>query len=138
MEFTEEQIKEIVEAAKNLEVALRRYERYLEPFTCSADAGDNTFNGQRVEANGLLVITHMSGYDGTSAPTYARLGFWNRTKYVWRQIVPAPLVLETVEFNGALYLWEGMWPAIQFNGATASDALYGLAEGYWVRKPGIR
>lgn len=136
-EFTEEQIKQIAGVAKAMDAALRRYERYEEPFTLVAAAGDNTFDGRRVKGNRILVITHMSGYDATNAPTYGRLGFWNRTRYVWVRIVPAPLVLETVEFNGELYLQEGMWPVIQFNGATLNDDLHALIEGYWVRAPRI-
>lgn len=123
--------------ARAIDAALRRYERYEEPFSLVADAGTNTFDGSRVKSDRILVITHMSGYDATNAPTYGRLGFWNRSRYVWAVIEPAPLVLETVEFNGELYLQEGMWPAIQCNGATAGDDLYGLIEGYWIRAPRI-
>ena len=136
-EFTEEQIKQIAGVAKALDAALRRYERYEEPFELTADASDNTFNGQRVGNNRILVVTHMSAYDVNNAPTYIRLGYWNRTRNVWPVIEPAPLVLETVEFNGELYLQEGMWPVIQFNGATANDDLYALVQGYWVRAPRI-
>ena len=136
-EFTEEQIKQIAGVAKALDAALRRYERFEEPFELTASAGDNTFEGQRVKAGRILVITHISAYDVNNAPTYIRLGYWNRTRFAWPRIVPAPLVLETVEFNGELYLQEGMWPAIQFNGATANDDLYALVEGYWIRAPRI-
>lgn len=136
-EFTEEQINEIVDAMKAFDMALRRYERYEEPFEMTALVGTNTFEGQRVKSDRILVITHMSGYDATNAPTYGRLGFWNRSRFIWVRIVPAPLVLETVEFNGELYLQEGMWPVIQCNGATAGDDLFGLVEGYWVRAPRI-
>ena len=136
-EIEQGKLDQLVIASQVLDAALRRFERYEEPFTLIAGAGTNTFEGARVKGNRILVITHMSGYDATNAPTYGRLGFWNRTRNVWVVIRPAPLVLETVEFNGELYLQEGMWPVIQFNGATAGDDLYGLVEGYWVRAPRI-
>lgn len=137
MEFTEEQIKHIVEIATALDQSLRRYERYEDPFALIATVTLHDFVGARVGTNRILVITHMSAYDATSACTYIRLGYWNRTRDVWPKIEPAPLVLETVEFNGELYLQEGMWPRIQFNGCAAGDDIYGLIQGYWVRAPRI-
>jgi len=137
MEFTEEQIKTIMVAAGGIDLALQRHLRYDEELELTAGAGDNTFDGGRVAVARILVITHMSAYNAVSACTYLRLGYWNRTRYVWIRIVPAPLVLETVEFNGELGLQEGMWPAIQWNGATANDDLHGLVSGYWIRIPRI-
>jgi len=137
MEFSEAQIKQIVETAKNLDQALRRYQRYEESFDLHADAGDNTVDGKRVGTNRILVVTHMWAYDATNAPTYIRLGYWNRTRYVWVKIEPAPLVLETVNFYGELYLQEDMWPAIQGNGITLNDDIYGGLMGYWVTIPRI-
>ena len=136
-EFTEEQIRQIVKAAEGTELALQRYLRYDEEFKLTADAGANTFDGERVKVARILVITHMSAYDANSACTYIRLGYWNRSRYVWIRIVPAPLVLETVEFNGELGLQEGMWPAIRWDGAAADDDIHGLVSGYWVRVPRI-
>ncbi|MCK4722489.1 MAG: hypothetical protein KAT75_04255 [Dehalococcoidia bacterium] len=136
-EFTEAQIKEIVQSARMLDQAVRRYQRYEESFDLHADAGDNTVDGSRVKPDRILVITHMWAYDATSAPTYIRLGYWNRVRYVWVHIEPAPLVLETVEFHGELCLQEDMWPAIQGNGITALDDIYGGVMGYWVRAPRI-
>ena len=136
-EFTEEQIKQIVGPAKALDAALRRYERMEQPFTEVATVTVHNFTGAPVKVNRILVITHMSAYDLTSACTYIRLGYWNRARLIWVKIEPAPLVLETVEFNGELYLQEGMWPAIQFNGTQAGDDIYGLIQGYWVRAPRI-
>ena len=136
-EFIEEQIKQIVGPAKALDAALRRYERMELPFSLVATVTTHNFVGKAVDTNRLLVITHMSAYNLTSACTYIRLGYWDRSKLVWVKIEPAPLVLETVDFNGELYLQEGMWPVIQCNGATAGDDLYGLVEGYWIRAPRI-
>lgn len=137
MELTQEQLEMIVKVAGALETSLRKYLRYEEEIELIADAGDNTREWDRVKGNRILVITHMSAYDVNSACTYIRLGYWNRSRYVWSRIVPAPLVLETVEFNGELYLQEGMWPVVQWNGATANDDLYALVQGYWVRAPRI-
>jgi len=136
-ELTQEQIKELLTIARGVDESLRRYLRHEEPLELTADAGDNTFNFSRVVTNRLLVITHMSAYDVNNAPTYIRLGYWNRSRNIWPRIVPAPLVLETVEFTGELVLTEDMWPVIQFNGATANDDLHALVEGYWVRIPRI-
>lgn len=136
-EFTEEQIKEIVEAANALDQSLRRYQSVQESYDLTADAGDNTVDGIRVKGDRLLIVTNMWAYDATSAPTYIRLGFWNRTRYVWIRIEPAPLVLETVEFHGMLVLSEGMWPAFQGNGITLNDDVHGGLMGYWVRAPRI-
>lgn len=127
----------MTKAAGALDAALRRYERYEEPLEITVQGGQVNFDGKRVGNNRLLVITHMSAYDLDSAATYIRLGYWDRSRYIWVKVVPAPLVLETVEFNGELYLGEGMWPAIQFDGTTGDDDLFGLFQGYWVRAPRI-
>lgn len=137
MEFTIEEKKQLIESAKLLVMAERRFQRYEESLDLDADAGVNTINFSRVGTNRILVITHISAYDATSAPTYIRLGFFNRTRNVWPRIEPAPLVLETVEFNGELTLQEDMWPVVQFDGATAHDDLHALVEGYWIRVPRI-
>ncbi len=136
-ELSQEQLELMVKAAGSLDMALRRYLRYEEEIELTATAGDNTKEWARVGTNRVLVVTHMSAYDADNACTYIRLGFWNRTRYVWARIVPAPLVLETVEFNGELVLQEGMWPVIQWNNATGDDDLHALVEGYWVRAPRI-
>ena len=136
-ELTQEQLELITRAAGALDMAFRRYLRYEEEIELTGDAGDNTKEWPRVKGDRILVITHMSAYDAISAPTFIRLGHWNRTRFVWARIVPAPLVLETVEFNGELVLQEGMWPVVQWNGVTANDDLYALVEGYWVRAPRI-
>ncbi len=135
MEFTEAQIKDVVKTAKLLDSALTRYLRHEESLDLTADAGTNIYGGSQVKPNRILVITHMWAYDATSAPTYIRLGYWNRTRNVWVKIEPAPLVLETVQFIGEMYLQEGMYPLLEVNGATAGDDLHGGVHGYWVRAP---
>lgn len=136
-ELTIEQIKQIVESAKMLDQAVRRYQRYEESIDLDADALVNTYNFSRVGTDRILVITHMSAYNAISACTYIRLGFYNRTRNVWPRIEPAPLVLETVEFNGELTLQEDMWPVVQWDGCALHDDLHALIEGYWVRVPRI-
>uniref|UniRef100_A0A6H1ZUM3 Uncharacterized protein n=1 Tax=viral metagenome TaxID=1070528 RepID=A0A6H1ZUM3_9ZZZZ len=135
--FTEVQIKELMNTARMLDQAVRRYQRYEESVELDADAGVNVYPFSRVGTDRILVITHMSAYNAISACTYIRLGFFNRTRNVWPRIEPAPLVLETVEFNGELTLQEDMWPVVQFDGATLHDDLHILVEGYWVRAPRI-
>jgi len=137
MELTQAQLEIITKGAAALDMAFRRYLRYEEEIELTGATGDNTKEWARVGTNRLLVITHMSAYDVNNACTYIRLGFWNRTRHVWHRIVPAPLVLETVEFNGEMVLQEGMWPVVQWNGVTDGDDLYALVEGYWVRAPRI-
>lgn len=137
IELSQDQLATIVKVAGALDSALRRYERHEEPFSLIATVTTHTFTGKPVKGNRILVITHMSAYNLTSACTYIRLGYWNRTRNVWPKIEPAPLVLETVDFNGELYLQEGMWPVIQFNGTVAGDDIFGIVQGYWVRAPRI-
>ena len=137
MELTEKQINIIVEAAVALDASIRRLQSVQESYDLTADAGDNTVEGLTVKQGRLVVITNMWAYDAISAPTYIRLGFWNRTRYVWIRIVPAPLVLETVEFHGMLVLSEGMWPAFQGNGIAQDDDVHGGLMGYWIRAPRI-
>lgn len=133
----QDDIAAIARVAESLDVSIRRLQSVQESYDLTADAGDNTVDGLRVKQGRLVIVTNMWAYDATSAPTYIRLGFWNRTRYVWVRIEPAPLVLETVEFHGMLVLSEGMWPAFQGNGITANDDLHGGLMGYWVRAPRI-
>jgi len=136
-ELTEEQLKTIVEIAKRLDTSLMRLLRHEEPWTLTAAAGTNLRLFNRVSTNRILVITHMSAYNAISACTRIRLGYWSRSRYNWARIVPAPLVLETVEFNGELVLTEDMWPAIQFEGCSKDDDLFGVVQGYWIAIPRI-
>lgn len=136
-ELTEEQIKEIVKKAKILDESLTRYMRHEESFDLTAGAGTNIYGGSVVKPDRILVVTLMFAYDADNAPTYIRLGYWNRTRNVWVKIEPAPLVLETVMFVGEMFLQEGMYPLLEVNGATAGDDLHGGVHGYWVRAPRI-
>jgi len=135
--ITQEEAKELMGIARRLDFAERRFNRFEESFDLVADAGDNTYGASMVKPGRILVVTHMWGYDATSAPTYIRMGFWNRARNVWCKIEPAPLVLETVNFYGELYLYEGMYPVWQGNGITALDDLHGGFMGYWIRAPRI-
>lgn len=137
VELTQADLATIVKTAKLLDNAVSRLNRFEESFDLVADAGDNTYGASVVKPDRILVVTHMWGYDATNAPTYIRMGFHNRTRNVWVKIEPAPLVLETVNFYGDLYLYEGMYPVWQGNGITANDDLHGGFMGYWVRAPRI-
>ena len=132
-EFTEEQIKQVVRAAEELERTLKVYLRYDEEINLSGKDGTNIKEWDRVERGRLLRITHISAYDETSSPTRIRLGYWNRTRYVWVKTGPAPLTSESVEFNGEIPLTEGMCPAVQWDGVTVDDDLYAFAVGYWTK-----
>lgn len=130
-EFSEEDIRQLVSAAKELERSLKIQPRYFEDINLSGDAGTNTWIEERVEPHWLLHVTHMSAYDATSSPTRIRLGFNNGRHDVYPKIQPAPLTYETVEFNGELLLREGMYPKIVWDGVTSGDDLYAIVLGWW-------
>lgn len=87
----------------------------------------------QIDPGRIMVITHLSGYNDTNACTRIRVGYFNNLRFCWVRTVPAPLVTETVEFNGRIYLREGMYPAVRFEGCTAGDDLYAILNGYWLK-----
>jgi len=99
----------------------------------SAATGTNDLKFEQVKAGRKFVMTHLSGYDDTSSPTKLRVGYWNDHRLNWLKTIPAPLISETVEYNGRVYLREGMYPIVRFEGATSGDDLYATLNGYWIK-----
>jgi len=132
-EFDLEQIKKIERAAELIIQELDESMRADDETNMSADDGTNDLEFKQVEAGRILVLTHLSGYDDTNAPTRIRVGYWNGHRFNWLKAVPAPIASETVEHNGRVMLREGMYPIVRIEGATAGDDLYATLNGYWIR-----
>lgn len=98
-----------------------------------ATLGTNDLVFGQIDPGRLMVVTHLSGYNDVSACTRIRVGYYNRHRMVWIRTVPAPLITETVEFNGRIRLYEGMYPVVRFEGCTADDDLYATLNGYWTK-----
>lgn len=132
-EFTEEQVKEITKAAELIVEDLDESFRIEDQTSMVADAGTNNLPFGQIDPGRAMVMNHLSGYNDVSACTRIRLGYYNRHRNVWVRTVPAPLVTETVEFNGKIRLYEGMYPIVRFEGCTADDDLYATLNGHWIK-----
>lgn len=132
MELTEGQVKTIEKAAELIVQELDESFRIEDQTNMIAGAGPNDLTFGQIDPGRLMVVTHLSGYNDTSACTRIRVGYYNRHRLVWIRTVPAPLTTETVEFNGRIRLYEGMYPVVRFEGCTPDDDIYATLNGYWI------
>lgn len=132
-EFTEKQILEVLEAARQLERVLDRSMRADDTKDLEAGGTTDDLEFETVKPGRELVINHLSGYDNTSSPTRVRVGYFNGHSFNWLETQPAPLVSETVAVRGEIRLREGMYAIVRFEGATQYDDLYASLNGYWIK-----
>ncbi len=132
-ELTEEQIKEVIEAAKLITRALDESMRADDELNLAATTSDEDLKFEQVKPGRELMLVHLSGYDDTSSPTRIKVGYWNGHRYNWLTTQPAPLISETVAYNGRLRLREGMFPVVRFVGCTDGDDIYAALNGYWIK-----
>lgn len=132
-EFREDEVKQVVRAAKlierNLDISMRADDR----INMAALVGVNDLVFQTVDDGRMLIIEHLSGENRISACTRIRLGYWNGFAFDWLRTVVAPLVTETVEHNSPLRLREGMWPVVRFEGCVAGDDIFASLNGYYIQ-----
>lgn len=133
MEITKEQLGTIEKAASLITRELDESMRADDDVNMAASTGTNDLKFEQVKAGRLLVLGHLSGYDDTSSPTRVRVGYWNGHGLNWLRTVPAPLISETVEFNGRVLLREGMYPIVRFEGATSGDDIYATLNGFYLK-----
>lgn len=95
----------------------------------AAAAGNNDLAFTRVKAGKILVLTLLSGYNDTSMPSAIRVGYWNGHRHNWLKTVTYPMASETVEFNGRVYLRQGMYAVVRFEGCSSGDDLYSTLNG---------
>jgi len=133
MEFNEGQVETIDRAAELIVQALDDSFRIEDQTNMIAGAGTNDLEFGQIDPGRSMVVTHLSGYNDVSACTRIRVGYYNRHRIVWTRTVPAPLITETVEFNGRIRLSEGMYPVVRFEGCTADDDIYATLNGYWTK-----
>jgi len=131
-ELTEEQIKEVMKAAKLLTKALDESMRADDELNINATLGDNDLAFEIVKPGRVLVIEHLSGYNDVSACTFIRVGYFNGHRLNWLETQPAPLVSETVSISAPLRLRAGMYAVVRFEGCTNLDDIYAALNGYWV------
>lgn len=120
-------------AAELIVEALDESSRIEDQRRTIATLGTNDLVFGQIDPGRLMVVTHLSGYNDVSACTRIRVGYYNRHRLVWIRTVPAPLITETVEFNGRIRLYEGMYPLVRFEGCAADDDLYATLNGYWTK-----
>lgn len=130
-ELSQDQIAEVVRAARLISRNLNRGLRAEGEQNVDAAAGTNDLMFDRVEQGRQLTIEHLSGRDDTNAPTRIRVGYSDGVTNHWLHTVPAPLTTESVAFNGSVTIGEGLYPIVRIEGATANDDLYAILNGYW-------
>lgn len=133
MELTEQQVAKLEKAAELIIQSLDESMRADDDVNLSASSGTNNFTFEQVKAGRVLVLEHISGYDDTSSPTRIRVGYYNGHRLNWLKTTPAPLISETVAFDGRVLLREGMYPIVRIEGATSGDDIYACLNGYYLK-----
>jgi len=133
MEFTEEQIKEIVKAAELTTRAFDESMRADDELNLAHDGVLTDLAFEKVKPGRQLIMEHLVGYNATSACTYIRVGYWNGHRYNWLNTQPAPLVQETVGVGVRVRLREGMFAVVRFEGGANGDDIYAALNGYWIK-----
>ena len=134
MELTEEQIKTLVRAAE-IGLAGKRVQVYEEIYyKDSASAGTNTKDFTRCDSGKIRVITHIAALNGTSSSTFIKLCHINGGQTGIDKVGVAPLIGETVNWDGFMILGEGNYSEVLWLGCTSGDDLYAVVSGYEITK----
>jgi len=131
-EFTEEQVKDIMEVVELHRLHFDRSFRADDSLDMDADDGTNDLVFETVKYNRVLVLEHLSGFNNISACTRIRVGYYNGHRLNWLVTQPAPLVTETVAFDGLVYLRAQMYAIVRFEGCTEHDDIFASLNGYWI------
>lgn len=134
MELTKEQIEDIVRAAETIlgGARVQEYHEILPDKVAGAVHPERNFS--RVDSKRLRVITHIAALNATTAPSFIRLCHVNGGQIAIDKTGVAPLVGETVNWDGFLILGEGDNTRIYWTDCGTTDVLWAVVSGYEVLK----
>ena len=133
-ELTEKQIEAIIKAAETI-LGGARVQAYEEIWSdLAAGSGTNTKDFPRVDANRIRVITHIAALNSVSACTFIKLQHINGGQTAIDKVGPAPLIGETVNWDGFYIMGGGDYSQVQWLGCTSGDDLYCVVSGYDILK----
>jgi len=134
MEFTKEQIKTLVRAAE-IGLAGERVQVYEEIFSdLVGGAGTNTKDFTRCESGKIRVITHMAALNAVTSCTFIKLCHQNGGQTGIDKVSAAPIIGETVNWDGFMILGEGDYASVLWLGCSNGDDLYAVVSGYEITK----
>lgn len=134
MELTEKQIKTIVEAAKKVLTGenVLFYEEMYKDVNGAVTSRTKDFTD--CPAGRIRVITHIAALDNTSSPTSIKFQHTNGGQTGIDKTGIAPLIAETVNWDGFYILTEGDKVSVLWAGITSGDDLYAVVSGYEIIK----
>ncbi len=133
-ELTEKQIEDIIRAAETI-LGGARVQEYHEIAQAIVSGGASpTKDFSRVDSRRLRVVTHIAALNATTASTFIRLAHINGGQTSIDKVGVAPLIGETVNWDGFMILGEGDYTRILWLGCGATDALWAVVSGYEILK----
>lgn len=129
-ELTEKQIEDIIKSAET-RLGGARVQVYQEIWSnLVPTASTNTKNFSRVDSTRIRIVTHIAALNNTSSPTFIRLSHYDGGQLAHDKIGVAPLIGETVNWDGFMLLGGGDYTQIVWTGCTSGDDLYAVVSGY--------
>ncbi len=133
-ELTEKQIEDIVRAAETI-LGGARVQEYHEILQAKvAGEASPTWDCSRVDSRRLRVITHIAALNATTSSTFIRLAHINGGQTAIDKVGVAPLIGESVNWDGFMILGEGDFIRIYWLGCGTTDALWAVVSGYEILK----
>lgn len=134
MEFTEKQIETLVRAAEK-GLTGDRVQVYEEIwFDLTATTSTRTKDFTRCPTGKIRVITHMAALNSVTSCTFIKLCHINGGQTAIDKVGVAPLIGETVNWDGFIILGEGDYAEVQWLGCTSGDDTYAVVSGYEITK----
>ena len=129
-EFTQSEIETLVKAAE-MGLGGSRMQVYEEIFfDNSAGSGTNTKNFSRVEPGRIRVITHFAALNAVTSNTFIKFCHYSGGQLAIDKVGVAPLVGETVNWDGMFILGEGDYAQALWLSCSSGDDLYAVISGY--------
>jgi len=128
--LTEKQINILLKAAKQLTWVGNLYP-YEESWIDKAAAdGTNTRTFGKVGPRRLRVITHVAALNAVTSCTFIKLCHRSSGRILIDKVGVAPLIGETVNWDGFRIMGEGGYDEVSFLSCSSGDDLYAMTSGY--------
>jgi len=134
MELTEKEKEALIRFVETV-LGGARVQEYHEIFTdLSANTGTNTKDSSTVDSRRLRMITHVAALNNVSGCTFIKLQHVDGGQVAIDKTGVAPLIGETINWDGLMILGEGDYTRVQWLGCSSGDDLYAIVSGYEIIK----
>uniref|UniRef100_A0A6M3XS80 Uncharacterized protein n=1 Tax=viral metagenome TaxID=1070528 RepID=A0A6M3XS80_9ZZZZ len=134
MELTEKEKEALIRFVETV-LGGARVQEYHEIYTdLAASTGTNTKDFTTVHPRRLRVITHVAAVNNISSCTFIILRHIDGGQTAIDKTGVAPLIGETVNWDGFMILGEGDYTEVEWQGCTSGDDIYAVVSGYEIIK----